>query len=471
MGKYKYLIKNIGLLTISNFATKLLSFFLVPLYTSVLTTEQYGTYDLFNTTIQLLIPLLTINIQEAVLRFLMDNNADTNKIWSIGCRYSLISCGIVFVFDVANRYLGIFTSLQQYWLEFFLLYSITTFSGLIVYYSRGIGKIADLSVAGVLSSAITIFCNILFLLVFKMELHGYFSAMILGQSVQCAFLVYKTRVWKNTKLFKNDFQLRENMISYSKPMVANSISWWVNNASDRYVVTWLRGIGTNGIYSVSYKIPSIMVVLQGIFSQAWTLSATKEFDKDDKDSFFINIYNTYNFILVFICSFLIFMDKPLAKLLFAKEFYSAWKYAPFLMISTIFSGLAAFLGGVLSALKKSSLFAKSSVITAFVNTILNIILVIFIGPIGAAISTAFAYLLMWIIRLQLVKQCINLKVNLIRDSLAYLILNIQAVLLLVTLKNNVFCWYQIIFILVILLLYIREGKAIVSRALKRFCNR
>jgi O-antigen/teichoic acid export membrane protein len=261
------------------------------------------------------------------------------------------------------------------------------------------------------------------------------------------------------------------MISYSKPMVANSISWWVNNASDRYVVTWLRGIGTNGIYSVSYKIPSIMVVLQGIFSQAWTLSATKEFDKDDKDSFFINIYNTYNFILVFICSFLIFMDKPLAKLLFAKEFYSAWKYAPFLMISTIFSGLAAFLGGVLSALKKSSLFAKSSVITAFVNTILNIILVIFIGPIGAAISTAFAYLLMWIIRLQLVKQCINLKVNLIRDSLAYLILNIQAVLLLVTLKNNVFCWYQIIFILVILLLYIREGKAIVSRALKRFCNR
>lgn len=215
---------------------------------------------------------------------------------------------------------------------------------------------------------------------------------------------------------KDDATLRKEMTSYSKPMVANAVSWWVNNASDRYVVTWLCGVAINGIYSVSYKIPSIMSILQSIFSQAWTLSATKEFDKEDKDGFFINIYNAYNFLLVIACSLLTFMDKPLAKMLFAKDFYSAWKYAPFLMISTVFSGMAAFLGGILSALKKSSLFAKSSVITAVVNTILNIVLVIFIGPLGAAISTAFAYFLMWLIRLKQVKQCIDLRVSIFGNT-------------------------------------------------------
>ena len=75
-GKYKYLAKNIGLLTLSNFATKLLSFFLVPLYTSILTTADYGTYDLFNTTVGVLIPILTLNVQDGVMRFAMDKNYD-----------------------------------------------------------------------------------------------------------------------------------------------------------------------------------------------------------------------------------------------------------------------------------------------------------------------------------------------------------------------------------------------------------
>lgn len=468
MGKYRYLVKNMGLLTLSSFTTKLLSFFLVPLYTSVLTTGEYGTYDLFNTTISLLVPLLTVDIQEAVFRFSMDDNIDHNKIWYVGCRYSLISCLIVFVGLVLNRITGLILALQQYEIEFFALYALTAFSGVILYFSRGTGKIADISVAGVISSAVAIFCNITFLLVLKMGLHGYFLASILGAVAQCSYLLIRSKIWKRVKYHKDDKTLRKEMTNYSKPMIANAISWWVNNASDRYVVTWFCGIAVNGVYSVSYKIPSIMSILQGIFSQAWTLSATREFDKEDNDGFFINIYNTYNFLLVITCSLLIFMDKPLAKMLFAKDFFEAWKYAPFLMISTIYSGMAAFLGGILSAKKKSNLFAKSSVVTAIVNTVLNIILVVSVGPLGAAISTAFAYFLMWRIRLKQVKQYIDLRVNIIRDSIAYMVLVIQILMLLSILENAIFCWYQLALTLIVLLLYRKEMKFVCSKILTKF---
>lgn len=465
MGRYKYLIRNMGLLTLSNFATKLLSFFLVPLYTSVLSTSEYGTYDLFNTTICLLVPLLTVDIQEAVLRFSMDENADYNKIWHVGCRYSIISCIIVFIGLLFNMITGLIPVLQQFGVEFFLLYVLNAFSGIIIYFSRGMGKIADLSVAGVVSSAVMISCNLFFLLVLKTGLYGYFWASILGYSAQCVYLLVKVRIGKNFKQYVEDTVLRKEMIGYSRPMVANAISWWVNNASDRYVVTWICGINANGVYSVSYKIPSIITILQGIFGQAWTLSATKEFDAEDSDGFFKNTYNVYNFLLVITCSFLTFVDKPLAKLLFAKDFYSAWKYAPFLMISTVFSGMSAFLGGILSALKKSDMFAKSSVITAGVNTILNILLVYFIGPLGAAISTALAYFLMWIIRLEQVKKYINIRVNVVRDVTSYLMLVIQALVLFGNNEDLVFCWHQIIFVLVILLLYSREMKAVCAKVL------
>ncbi len=46
MNRYKKLIKNTALITVGNFASKLLTFFLLPLYTAILTTAEYGVADL-----------------------------------------------------------------------------------------------------------------------------------------------------------------------------------------------------------------------------------------------------------------------------------------------------------------------------------------------------------------------------------------------------------------------------------------
>lgn len=77
--KYKYLIKNTGILAISNFSSKLLVFFLVPIYTSVLSTAEYGTYDLAMSTVLLLYPVLTVNIVDGVMRFSMEKGRIIQK--------------------------------------------------------------------------------------------------------------------------------------------------------------------------------------------------------------------------------------------------------------------------------------------------------------------------------------------------------------------------------------------------------
>ena len=78
--KYGDLSKNTLLFTINSFGSKLITFLLVPLYTNVLSTNDYGTADLMTSTAQLLIPLLTLNIQDAVLRFSLDKTKDPKKI-------------------------------------------------------------------------------------------------------------------------------------------------------------------------------------------------------------------------------------------------------------------------------------------------------------------------------------------------------------------------------------------------------
>ena len=122
MNRYKYLLKNIGLLTLSSFATKLLSFFLVPLYTNILTTTEYGTYDLFNTTIGVLLPILTLNIQEAVMRFSIDEKNSRKSIVTIATRYLLISNVFVILGLSINYTFEISVIVKEYALFFFLMF-------------------------------------------------------------------------------------------------------------------------------------------------------------------------------------------------------------------------------------------------------------------------------------------------------------------------------------------------------------
>ena len=78
--KYKYLGKNTLIFTISSFGTKFLSFFLVPPYTNVLTTKEYGIIDIINTSGILMTYIFTLNISDAVLRFAIEQKNEHEKI-------------------------------------------------------------------------------------------------------------------------------------------------------------------------------------------------------------------------------------------------------------------------------------------------------------------------------------------------------------------------------------------------------
>ena len=90
MNKYIKLVKNSTVLLIANFGSKILSFLLIPFYTHVLTTEQYGTVDIITTTVSMVIPIITLSISEATLRFAIDSENDRGKILSNGLLVVLI---------------------------------------------------------------------------------------------------------------------------------------------------------------------------------------------------------------------------------------------------------------------------------------------------------------------------------------------------------------------------------------------
>ena len=392
--RYKYLIKNTGILTISSFSTKILTFLMVPLYTSVLTTEEYGTYDLAVSTVSLLIPILSVNIVDGVMRYSMDSRYDRTDIFSIGLRRVSVAAFIFAAILAANSVLHITNVFAGEELLILLYFISTLLYSLLTQFAKGCEAVKQMAIAGIISTVCLVGTNIL--LVFELGVTGFFIASCASQLIPAIYLAVRLEIWSYTHL-KISKKVQAEVLKYSAPLVLTAVSWWINSASDKYVVSFLIGVSANGILSVAYKIPTILNTIQQLFLQAWQISAVKEYNADSK-VFYQETFQILDALMSLLALGLILTTRILAHVLYAKDFFVAWKYVPFLLISSVINTASGYLGAILSAKKDSKTMGESAVISAIANTVMNIAFVKLFGVQGATIATVLSSFLIFAIR-------------------------------------------------------------------------
>lgn len=417
--RYKYFLKNLSIFTVSNFITKLLLFFMLPLYTSVLTSEEYGTIDMITTTVNLAMPILTLCITEAIIRFTIDENTNKKQILSNAFDITIKGYIILLVISIIAWIFGFELKILVIFNVYYIVYTIAT---LLTYYLKGLERIKVIGWASVVRVIVLVLLNCLLLLHFRLSILGYYTSLIISEGIVITIYIYNLKKHKVVCNENVDPKLQKEMIGYSKNFILNSISWWINNASDKYILLLFYDLNITGIYSVAYKIPTIIEFVQAIYSQAWQISAIKEYNKKNSVEFFSNMYKIYNIIIIFtVCLILIFL-KVISKILFAKEFFIAWEYVPFLLLAILFGALAGFLGSIYAANKDSKMYAKSTAIGAMTNIILNFLLIPTMAAHGAAVATCISYVIVWILRLIFMKKYMVLKINLKKDVTSYLLI-------------------------------------------------
>lgn len=395
MSSIKKLGKNFGLLTIGNFSSSLLSFLFVPLYTAVLSTEEYGLVDLLTVTISLSFPILTLVISESVMRFCLEKENNGKQIFSIGfyittagCLLMLLLSGILFL-----------TPLKDVYWYFILHFVFQAFYTAIAQYVKGQEKIQAYAIGGLLNTASVIGCNLLFLLVFKIGIHGYLLSMIIGHAVAILFYLIITKSWTCLiPVSKLDRRLLAAMLMYSCPMILNSVSWWISNSSDKYILSFFHGLDENGIYAVAYKIPSVLSIVTGLFISAWQISAVEDFNSEASVNTFRNVGSRYIAVNTIIAGGLITFSRFLAKFLFSADYYIAWKISPVLILAYVFNTLSSFYGTIYTSAKKTKMLLYSTLLAAGSNIVLNLILIPRWGGMGAAIATMVSYAMIYGIR-------------------------------------------------------------------------
>lgn len=448
MNRYKKLIKNTALITVGNFASKLLTFFLLPLYTAILTTAEYGAADLMTTTVNLITPFFTLIISEAVMRFALDKECDKNQVLSIGIFVTLLGSVVMLFFSPLIR---ISSDLKPYYVLFILYYFVTALQSVLSQFVKGIERVTVYASSGVLHTMTFIAFNILFLVALKIGITGYLLSMVLSNAITVVYLILGAKLWRYIippKEVSRD--LTRKMLQYSVPMIPNSLSWWVSNSSDKYMLTFFCGVAATGVYSVSQRIPSLFATISTIFISSWQISAIDDFGSRESIVFYSKIYRIYSTFNILTLSGLILITKPLARFLFSKSFYDGWQFVPVLLMAFLFQAMSSYLGTIYTSAKKTKMLFISTIISAMANIVLNAILIPILGAQGAAIATFVSYFIIWIIRLFDTKKILKLEIAYKIDITSYLLLMVQ-VGLVVSNSSFVYLGSCTIFVLLVAL--------------------
>ncbi len=419
MDRKKYLAKNTALFALNSIGTKLIIFLLVPVYTKALATSEFGVADLVTTLSSIVVPIITLNIHEAVMRFSLDEDADHNRIISIGISVILLSA----VFGLAIIPISKIWDLLSPYSVYFYLYCVTHgIYNICAAVLRGKELLVPFAICNILVTFTGAVLNIVFLVYCGLGVKGYFLGFILSYVVGCVYSVIKSKLYKVFAHFRFDRWLAKKMCTYSVVLIPNSLMWWIMNASDRLMVISMIGAAANGIYGVAYKIPSAISTMSVVFNQAWSYSAIHEEKSEDKNAFNEKMYNyLFEFQLV-ITAALMLIIKPLMKVYVAADYYSAWRYTPPLLFGYFFMSLGTFFSTQYTVRKDSKGFLFSGTIGAAVNVVLNLLLIPKYGPLGAAVATAAAYISVFAYRVRDTKKYFSIKWISLKKVISVLVL-------------------------------------------------
>lgn len=410
MNREKQLIKNTAIITVGKICTQMVSFFLLPLYTAILTTAEYGVVDLLNTLVSLLLPVVTFQIEQAVFRYLIDARNDeekTAKVISTTVFTVIIQCIIYLaIFILVSRWIN-----NEY--KYFLATNVIACIGssIMLQISRGLGDNQTYAIGSFITASVTIIFNVIFIVGFRFGAYGMLTASLLANIICVIFIFFRKKIYRYLSITEYKKELLKKLWKYSLPLIPNQLSWWVFNSSNRLIISTFLGMSANGIFAAAHKFSSVYITIYNIFNMTWTESATLHIDDEDNSEFFSKITNNMFSLFSCLCFGIIAFMPFVFPIMINEAYGEAYNQIPILMLASLGNVGVGLISVIYIARKKTKEVAKISIMAAVINLIVHLTLIKFIGLYAASISTLVAYYSMLIYRFIDVRKYVKLNLD------------------------------------------------------------
>lgn len=456
MSKASSLAKNTTILAVGKLSYQLISFVLLPLYTYYLSPSEYGFVDLVTVYMALLIPALTLQLEMASFRYLVDARKSESERARVISNILYIALPLVAPWLVLFVAYGVTTGFEYTWLILFAGVAMLC-SNLTQQIARGLGDNKNFAIASLLIGLTTLIGALVFIVYMGLRIDGMLLSVAAANVVAAVYLTVRMKLYRYIKLGVADKQLQREMLGYSVPLVPNEIAWWAISASNRTIISIMISTSANGIYAVSTKYAAILGSLFGIFNMSWTEAASMHINAPDRDKFFSQVANASMRLFGALGLGLIATMPFLFPLMVNEEFYEAYLYIPVMVIGVFLNAVVGIYSAIYVAKKLTKQVMNTSLVAAALNIVLTVSLIPLFGLYAAASATALAFLAMAVFRHYDVKKYVNITYN--HRSFAMLGLAFIVVSSLYYVNNPVL---NVLNMLIVLAISISLNRSIIS---------
>lgn len=464
MSREGKLAKNSLILAIGTFLPKLAQFVTLPILTGYLSKDDYGTYDLIIILASLLLPAVTLRIDTASFRFLIDDRNDVNK------SKSIITNNIFFI---------IVTSIIALIVLFFCLFKLPISTRLLIclYFlldiyvsslrqiSRGLSQNLKYSISAIISAACQLIFVVVFVYLLKFNLNGSILALTIAELCSILFLNFSVKIYKYIDVKSISKSEIKRMLTYSWPMVPNSMSMWVMRVSDRLVVTLFMGVSANAVYAVANKIPQLLTLAQNTFTMAWQENASIVSKDKDASKYYSNMFKMMLDLMAGAMCLIVASTPILFKILIRGNYTDAYVQIPILILAMFYFSMSSFLGGIYVAYMKTKSVGITTIISAIINIVIDVALIHFIGLFAASLSTLISYVFLFFFRLVDVQKIIKVDYSKIHLSVILILTIILTGIGMI--QNRYFQIINVILACTVFVFFNREFLSLLSSILKK----
>ena len=407
MGKYRRLGKNAILMFLGNAGSKLLVFFMLPYYTTWLSVEDYGTVDLIQVYVSLLIGICTCCLTEAIFVFPKGQPITKQQTYftsgSIFAVIALCMTGLLFILLIyIFRYWsfsGIFT---QYNACIFLMLCTSFLQTYTQQFARSIDKVNVYVTSGLVLTISTVISSLFTLP--RWGIYGYIYSLVFSYLVSAIYTIIAASEYRYFIFRRLSKASLWEMLRYSIPMIPNTLMWWILSTMNRPLLEYYTGLKAVGIMAVANKFPLLLSMLYSVFTYSWQISVLEEFGKEDYPSFYNKMFRIQFFVFSLFVIGIAFLGRPIIEIMTTPDFYGAWHYIALLSLSVAISNLAGFVGTTFLATKESKYYFSTSLWGGLACLALNFLLIPSWGIWGAVVSIMVANSLIFILRLRITRR-------------------------------------------------------------------
>lgn len=407
MSKSSNLVKNTFTIGLGRLSTQFLTFLLLPIYTTYLTPAEFGQLDIVMLYVGLLAPVLTLQMEMAVFRHLIDARSNSQKTIEVLSSATLIVAGGTILGGVAIALIGILFDISYVWLLVGLFVSIVI-SNYLLQAVRGLGRNSLFAISSFVIGLMNIIFTATLVVAFSWGLEGVLSAVIIANMTGSAVLAIMAKIYRYIKLKAIAKSEVKALLDYSWPLIPNHVALWGIGGISRTIIVATLGFAAMGIFAAAAKFPLIYMALYGIFAMSWTEAASIHI-KHDTDNFLSKITNNATRLLGSLAIIIIAITALTFPLFISSDFSAARQYVPLMLVGAFLGSIVTHYGAIYLALRKSKQVAVITMQAVILSTVLTLGAIGYIGLYAPIIALIFTYSFLAMRRHRNIQQYITIK--------------------------------------------------------------